>query len=506
MRLQDHRGFFLWFFPAALFFGCFPLSYAAGGEKFFRGESCAVCHARIRDRQAPSVAGRTLEDPISVKEPYDVVVVGGGFSGLSAAYFLKDRKVLVLEKEDRPGGHGRAESWRGIPYPTGTVYFNSEPYEAWKTLFEDLHLKPHKVPSPVNLLMVNGQLVEDFLGEGASRLPYDPQTRAGFLRLWKFLRQAYEEDRFSFSFRAGDLESQRLEEETFWDHLVREYGGMVASHYDRFLQDMLGAGIREISAFAGFLMLNSEEDFYTWEDGTYTAVRALAKSLSERLKTGAWVTRVWQDGSGVNILYEQDGKNLQVRSRTAVLAIPAHVILSILQGMPREKEKALAQVRYSAYVVTMLGFREPVWTKSYMLWANDAIFTSLVFTDFPKYGTSKRRGPQVALAYMPMGSEAARRRLLQTGDAELKTALLRDLEKVIPGSSQKVEEVRIMRWGHAEPIPYPGYLSRVRPRVAQPWGRIFFAGEATQIPAMEGAILSGHRASQEARRFLEANR
>jgi protoporphyrinogen oxidase len=161
-------------------------------------------------------------------------------------------------------------------------------------------------------------------------------------------------------------------------------------------------------------------------------------------------------------------------------------------------------VRYSVYVVTMLGFSKPVWRKSYMLWSdNTTIFTSLLFTDWPMRSAQEiYAGPQVALAYTPLGSEQARSELLDTSDETIQKQTLSDLEKILPGAGKKVEEMRVIRWGHAEPIPYPGYLSRIRPLVAKPMGRVFFAGEATEIPSMEGAIFSAHRAQAELRRFL----
>ena len=47
-----------------------------------------------------------------MKEEYDLIVVGGGISGLSAAYFFqkehgKDTKVLILDNHDDFGGHAR---------------------------------------------------------------------------------------------------------------------------------------------------------------------------------------------------------------------------------------------------------------------------------------------------------------------------------------------------------------------------------------------------------------
>ena len=47
-----------------------------------------------------------------LKEDYDLVVVGGGISGLAAAYFFQkergwDKKVLILDNHDDFGGHAK---------------------------------------------------------------------------------------------------------------------------------------------------------------------------------------------------------------------------------------------------------------------------------------------------------------------------------------------------------------------------------------------------------------
>jgi spermidine dehydrogenase len=61
--------------------------------------------------------GRTWGRPEPVDEPYDLVVVGGGISGLAAAYFFKKLhgergRILVLDNHDDFGGHAkRNEFW-----------------------------------------------------------------------------------------------------------------------------------------------------------------------------------------------------------------------------------------------------------------------------------------------------------------------------------------------------------------------------------------------------------
>ncbi len=61
--------------------------------------------------------GKTWDNPEAVDEPYDLVVVGGGISGLSAAYFFRKlhgerARILVLDNHDDFGGHAkRNEFW-----------------------------------------------------------------------------------------------------------------------------------------------------------------------------------------------------------------------------------------------------------------------------------------------------------------------------------------------------------------------------------------------------------
>lgn len=72
--------------------------------------SFEIAHA-LRDGEA---VGQALSGP--PVEAYDLVVVGGGISGLSAALFYRDRnpgaKILILENHDDFGGHAKRNEFR----------------------------------------------------------------------------------------------------------------------------------------------------------------------------------------------------------------------------------------------------------------------------------------------------------------------------------------------------------------------------------------------------------
>ena len=57
---------------------------------------------------------------------YDTVIIGAGIAGLTAAYMLRDKNILLLEQEDRFGGRVWSEKINEATYNIGTQYLNEE--------------------------------------------------------------------------------------------------------------------------------------------------------------------------------------------------------------------------------------------------------------------------------------------------------------------------------------------------------------------------------------------
>ncbi len=123
----------------------------------------------------------------------DVVVVGGGIAGLTAAHALRDLDLVVLEAADRAGGRifsePRGENWLNF----GAHVFGGESSVSGQ-LLADLGVTAVPVPGRLAAVSLNGRLVSRGSVESFPfRLPMPVRSRAALVRTGIRLRLAVRE-------------------------------------------------------------------------------------------------------------------------------------------------------------------------------------------------------------------------------------------------------------------------------------------------------------------------
>jgi len=92
------------------------LAQSAEKRAIVDSEEHTICH-QVRDLIA--------FDLPRVSAAHDLVIVGGGMSGLTAAYLSPNLDWLLLEKEPDFGGNAYMMDFRGAAYGTGSAFVES---------------------------------------------------------------------------------------------------------------------------------------------------------------------------------------------------------------------------------------------------------------------------------------------------------------------------------------------------------------------------------------------
>ena len=105
---------------------------------------------------------KTAGTPVETRESYDLIIVGGGISGLSAAYFYRKHKpsarILILDNHDDFGGHAKRNEFRtsrGVLITNGGTAGIDSPFDYSPEalgLMTELGIEPVKLAAESNAL------------------------------------------------------------------------------------------------------------------------------------------------------------------------------------------------------------------------------------------------------------------------------------------------------------------------------------------------------------------
>lgn len=502
------------------------------------GASEAIGH-RIRDGARPTPAADQWEQT-------DVVIVGGGVAGLSAARQLRkascDRFVL-LELETQPGGTSRSGTNRGLAHPWGAHYLPVPMAEnvALIDLLDEMSLLEGRddqgapivaeqflCRDPEERLFADGIWHEGLFPDAITTAD-DRQQFAAFqneLNHWVAWRDARGRRAFAIpvTTASDDVTVTELDRYSMAEWLAEHRFTSPRLHWlvDYACRDDYGLTVAHTSAWAGLFYFASRvrepgteaQPLMTWPEGNGRLVAHMSHLVKDRVRLGFAVTEVipvtTEQHSGVDVIACNHDQTV-VRgwhARRVIFAAPQFLARHLVREYRNEGPAAAAEFSYGAWMVANLHLekrpREPGFP---LAWDN-------VIADSPSLGyvvsTHQQgidHGPTVWTYYYPLceeDSRAARQRLLSLGWSEWAEIALSDLERAHPDLRPLVQRLDVMRWGHAMVRPHPGFLfGGGRDRCRQTFRNVHFAhSDLSGIPLFEEAFDQGNRAAAEVLRDL----
>ena len=423
----------------------------------------------------------------------DVIVVGGGLAGLTAARELgrRGRSVLLLEARERLGGRVWVSSFAGVDVEMGGAFVHWSQPHLWAEVTR-YGLGIVELPETDRALLRRDDGIEE-LDEKA------------FLELNEALErlcagtEAYLAEPMSIPEGAAAVEADLVS-------TAERIAALDLDPRNRDLLDALCAGLSSAPndhvgfltiarsfALAGFVgqMVLDTNGRWALEGGTASLVDAMHRDLRADVRLGTRVEAIAQDETGVTVR-TTDG---ELAASAAIVALPVNALGAI------RFEPALSERKREAAEEGLVSLGVKVWAKI----APGSPSTFAAAPDrFPlSFAETVAPTPDGGTVVVGFGPSAA---LLSPDDPE---PVARAIEELLPGA--RVEEVGGHDWvrdplaGETWASYGPGRSLRWLPELERLEGRVAFAGSDIARgwgSYMDGAIETGLRASREVEAIL----
>ncbi|MBK8916683.1 MAG: FAD-dependent oxidoreductase [Betaproteobacteria bacterium] len=457
------------------------------------GELLGMSHAlghRLRDGGFP---------PAEETRSVGVLVVGGGVSGLSAAWKLDKAGLddfLVLEMESEAGGNSRAGSSPLVAYPWGAHYLPLPTQEsrAVRELLAEIGTLQGDAaaPSPVydeNRLCATPQerVFRDGLWQegllphlGVSAEERAQQRR--FQQAMEGLKQARGRDgrrAFAIPMELSSRDpqwlvldripfSRWLDEQGFtaptlrWlaDYACRDDYGL------RSAQTSAWAGLHYFACRTGRAANATGDTVLTGPDGNGWLLRGLARRAEGRVLTGALVWRIEEGRQSVTVdcWVPAEGRSRRYVARQVVWAAPLFLLPRVWRGLPAPLAAAARNGDYAPWLVANLHLADFPEERhgAPTAWDNVLYEGQGLGYIVATHQLIRRRLPGTVFTYYRDFSDlepaAARRLLLDTSRESWADGILAELERVHPDLRRHTTRLDVFRHGHAMRRPIPGSL------------------------------------------------
>lgn len=511
---------------AAAIAGCSSPKLPTRGELL--SPNFALGH-QLRDGRAWPTSRQTKQ--------VEVLIVGGGVAGLSAAWQLQRSArddFAVLELDNAVGGTARSGQQGKFSFPWGAHYVPTPMADHGELiqLFDEMQLldgmgvdgtpqvkEQHLCRDPEERVFFQGRWYEG-LYPGAGATPSELQELEAFrVEIDRWVERRDQQGRRMFaipmSHRSVDQEVMSLDQLSMsqWMQAQGWDSDRLRWLVDYCCRDDYGLSIDQTSAWAGLFYFASRQPganqesqaVITWPEGNGRIVNHMASRCGDRLRLGQAVLQIRQDHDDVqvDVLDVKSQSVTSYRCQQLIFAAPQFLVPYLIKGLEPQRLATAKMFRYGSWMVANVHVENrPAENGFPMSWDNVIHGSKSLGYVTSTHQEGIDHGPTVLTWYYPMvdaDPRISRQQMLSLDWAHWADVVMSDLAVPHPDIHDLVTQLDVMRWGHAMVQPTVGFVSGTHLRqAAQPIGRVHFAGtDLSGIALMEEAFHHGLRAAHE---------
>lgn len=413
----------------------------------------------------------------AVSAQYDVVIIGGGIAGLSSAYYLKGKKILIIDGDTRMGGNSKSQVYGKNYISQGAAYITMpERGDEIDQFLGSLRLKQsfRKVEHEAEAVYMNGRYINGFW-DGATDPARADEFRYAHKKFLDVYENSYPELPIWDSSASGRSHFNSLDGVPFTKWIQNELGTVhphIMEYISMYCWSSFGASPDEISAAQGLNFLSCDlAGTLVLPGGNGLISEAVYQDLARRnnvtMLNHSFAVDLRSEGGKAVVCFKNSSNQLvTVSARQCIVASPKMVMKKVITGLSSAQEKAMGNVHYRAYLVANIFLRKKIPSLGYDIFAlqgqvprseyedsKNRVFADIVFSDWALKDVANQ---SVLTLYMPLPYDMAQQYLF---NPDLYNKYLErikaKLTPALPGMGltwNDVSGMRLVRYGHALPV------------------------------------------------------
>jgi monoamine oxidase len=424
-----------------------------------------------------------------------VIVVGGGISGLIAGVRLTEASadVTIVESEPQVGGRVYSEPLGGTHANLGAQYFFMS-----DNSYLNYYVKKVNKFAPYNGLhgaLWNGKFVASYDDSFFEKLPIDESTLLELDAATKKMQKVYKK-----LAKSREFILDKKPESTVWLDLdsisaseyLSDYHPDVTNFFNCFLKPEGGIGASGTSALllvGWYGATKGDGTTYLIEGGNQNLPEAIASDIKDGgnnilLSTG--VDEIKQSETDVSV-HCNNGEVL--KADYVIVTTPATVAKKIVADLPKTKNEALNALKYGASMQVGLHLTNfyPEERVASCIFHNETINA---YMDQSK----KSKKGEAVISINISGKDAH-----ELNDDGIINRVTEALIKIHPhfDPEKHIERYSIKKWPDGIAIFPAGLSTHYQDALRAPVGRVYFGGDYTHNPALDGAAWAGVRSAEQ---------